>query len=308
MAAKTATPPARPSSPKPSRQVRPSDAGRATGQPRNSPTIRGAAPTPMSAIPGGDDLPVADLVARAKDGDQHAWDTLVERYAPLVWSICRRYRLSRADADDVGQDVWLRLVAHLDTIRDPAALPGWLATTTARQSAKAARAARRHRAPGPVPEPGNIPDTQAVTAEQELLQAERHAALRQALAQLPPPCQRLLALLLEDPPLSYATISARLGIPAGSIGPSRARCLHKLRRHPAIAALIDAESQSTANEERTPPSLFPLQPCPPAPADVAVKEILNRLGQIRPYGEGNARVARKELPPRSAPPRSRGFA
>jgi RNA polymerase sigma factor (sigma-70 family) len=256
MAAKTATAPARPGSPKPPRRARPSGAVSATGQPRTSPTIRGAAatagafiaalaPVPKDASPGRDDLPVADLVASAKDGDQQAWDTLVDRYAPLVWSICRRYRLPRADADDVGQDVWLQLVAHLDTIRDAAALPGWLAITTARQSA---RAARRPREAGPLPDPGDLPGPTAATAEQELLQAERHAALRQALAQLPPPCQQLVALLLEDPPPSYATISARLGIPAGSIGPTRARCLHKLRRHPAIAALIDADTHTTANQ------------------------------------------------------------
>jgi len=203
------------------------------------------APTPANAIAGCDDLPAGDLVARAKVGDQHAWDTLVDRYAPLVWSICRRYRLSRADADDVGQDVWLQLVAHLHTIRDPAALPGWLATTTARQSA---RAARRARQPASRPGPGNLPDPTATTTEHELLQAERHGALRQALTDLPPPCQRLLALLLEDPPPSYATISAALGIPVGSIGPTRARCLHKLRHHPAIAALIDADTHSAASE------------------------------------------------------------
>jgi RNA polymerase sigma factor (sigma-70 family) len=248
MTARTATPPGAAQFTK-AVPAGPPGTVRTTGQPRNSPTIRGAAPTSMSAIPRGDDLPVADLVARAQDGDSEAWGTLVERYAPLVWSICRRYQLSRADADDVGQDVWLRLVSHLDTIRDPAALAGWLATTTSRQCARTVRAARRYRALGPLPEPGNLPDTQTATAEQGLLQAERHAALGQALADLPPPCQRLLALLLEDPPLSYATISARLGIPAGSVGPIRARCLHRLRRHPAIAALIDAESESTANEE-----------------------------------------------------------
>jgi len=80
-----------------------------------------------------DHLPVADLVTRAKNGEQQAWDALVERYAPLIWSICRRYRLERADAEDVSQAVWFTLVARLDHLRDPAALPGWLATTTRRE-------------------------------------------------------------------------------------------------------------------------------------------------------------------------------
>ncbi len=75
---------------------------------------------------------VTDLVTRARNGDQQAWDALVERYAPLIWSICRRHRLAGADADDVGQGVWLQLAEQLDRVRDPAALPGWLATTTRR--------------------------------------------------------------------------------------------------------------------------------------------------------------------------------
>ena len=85
----------------------------------------------------------------------------------------------------------------------------------------------------------NLPDKQARTAEQELLAAQRHAALREAFLDLPPPDQRLIALLIEDPPVPYAQISARLGIPIGTIGPTRSRCLAKLRRHPAIAALIN---------------------------------------------------------------------
>src|SRR5260370_40419673 len=80
-----------------------------------------------------DDPQVTDLVTRARKGDQQAWDAIVERYAPLIWSICRRYRLSDADAEDVGQIVWLRLVDQLDNLRDPAALPGWLVTTTRRE-------------------------------------------------------------------------------------------------------------------------------------------------------------------------------
>ena len=192
--------------------------------------------------------PVTDLVMRARDGDQQAWDAIVERYALLVWSICRRYRLNSADADDVGQAVWLQLVDHIGQLRDPAALPGWLATTTARECGRIVRAARRTCPPGQMLDPEDIPDQQATPADGELLAAERHAALREALTGLPPPCQQLIALLAEDPPLPYAQISARLGIPVGSIGPTRSRCLAKLRGHPAIAALINTEPQALSNE------------------------------------------------------------
>jgi RNA polymerase sigma factor (sigma-70 family) len=187
---------------------------------------------------------VTDLVMRARDGDQRAWDAIVERYAPLVWAICRRYQLPGADADDAGQAVWLALVDHIGQIRDPAALPGWLATTTARECGRLVRAARRSSLCGHVLDSADIPDSQAVLADDELLRAERHAALREALADLPPPCQRLITLLAEDPPVPYAQISALLGIPVGSIGPTRRRCLAKLRRHPAIAALTSAEPTS----------------------------------------------------------------
>jgi RNA polymerase sigma factor (sigma-70 family) len=196
--------------------------------------------------------PMADLVTRARNGDRQAWDALVERYAPLIWSICRRHQLGHADAEDVGQYVWLSLVGQLGNLRDPAALPGWLATTTARECAKALRAARRQPATGQMPEAGNIPDTLAATAEQELLLAERHAALREALTCLPPVCQRLLIMLSQDPALPYAQISAELGIPIGSIGPTRSRCLQKLRRHPAIAALTGTELASARPDSPQP--------------------------------------------------------
>jgi RNA polymerase sigma factor (sigma-70 family) len=141
-------------------------------------------------------------------------------------------------AADAGQAVWLALVDQIGQIRDPAALPGWLATTTGRECARIVRAARRGSPPGgQVLNAEDIPDQRAVLADDELLAAERHAALREALAGLPPRCQQLIALLAHDPPLRYAQIGARLGIPAGSIGPTRRRCLAKLRRHPAIAAL-----------------------------------------------------------------------
>jgi RNA polymerase sigma factor (sigma-70 family) len=197
------------------------------------------------AGPVPSDRSVTDLVTRARNGEQQAWDALVERYAPLVWSICRRYRLSAADAEDAGQAVWLHLAGQLDHIRDPAALPGWLATTTGRECARLLRAARRTQPQGSVLEATTVPGGQTATAEDDLLRAERHAVLREAFTHLPPPCQQLIALLIEDPPVPYAQISARLGIPVGSIGPCRSRCLDKLRRYPAVAALIDAEDRDT---------------------------------------------------------------
>jgi RNA polymerase sigma factor (sigma-70 family) len=193
-----------------------------------------------------DYLAVTDLVTRAKNGDQQAWDALVERYAPLIWSICRRYRLERADAEDVCQAVWFTLVARLDHLRDSAALPGWLATTTRRECGRVLHAAGRRRAGEQVLIAANPPDTETAPVEQELLVAEQQAVLRDAVTRLPPGCQQLLALLIADPPVPYAEISARLGIPAGSIGPSRRRCLERLSRDPAIAALINAEAASTA--------------------------------------------------------------
>ena len=191
-----------------------------------------------------DDPVVTDLVIRATNGDKQAWDTLVERYAPLIWSICRRHRLGGADADDVGQSVWLQLVEHLGTLRDPAALPGWLATTTRRECGRVLRTAHGPHAARYTPNVEDIADEQTGTAEQELLAAERHAALREAFLQLPPCDQQLIALLTQDPPAPYAKISSSLGIPVGSIGPTRGRCLDRLRRHPALAALINAETDS----------------------------------------------------------------
>jgi RNA polymerase sigma factor (sigma-70 family) len=191
-------------------------------------------------VPG---LVVTDLVTRARTGDKQAWDTMVVRYAPLIWSICCRYQLG-ADAEDIGQSVWLRLVGQLDKIRDPAALPGWLATTTRRECLRLLGAARGPLAEGYVVDAEAIPDEQAKTAEEELLAAERHAALLEAFRDLPPCGQQLMLLLIEDPPVTYTEISVRLGIPVGSIGPTRRRCLDKLRRHPAIAALIDPDNSA----------------------------------------------------------------
>jgi RNA polymerase sigma factor (sigma-70 family) len=227
---------------------------------------------------------VTDLVTRARNGDKQAWDALVERYAPLIWSICRRHRLDSADAEDVGQSVWLLLVDHLGNLRDPAALPGWLATTTRRECGRVRRAARGPRAAGHVPDPQTLPGEQAATADQELLAAERHAALRQALLELPPDCQQLIALLCADPPVPYAQISARLDIPVGSIGPTRRRCLDKLRRHPAIAALINAEAEAACGDSRPRTGAVTRPDRDGHAADSAQGRLRGRSGRLRPAG------------------------
>ena len=147
-------------------------------------------PDPANGASQGRGRPVAaDLVARARNGDKQAWDALVERYAPLIWSICRRHGLGDADTEDAGQNVSLKLVDQLGTLRVPAALPGWLATTTRRECGRILRAAPRARETGHMDDTQAIPDDHAPTAEEELLAAERHAALREALTHLPPCCQ-----------------------------------------------------------------------------------------------------------------------
>ena len=123
-----------------------------------------------------------------------------------------------------------------------------VAATTRRECERAARAAQPPGAAGPVPHAQTIPDEQAATAEQELLAAERSAALREAFLHLPLSGRRLITMLIEDPPPPYAQISAKLGIPAADIGPARSRCLDQLRHHPAIAALINAETETARCE------------------------------------------------------------
>jgi RNA polymerase sigma factor (sigma-70 family) len=130
----------------------------------------------------------------------------------------------------------------LGELREPAALADWLATTTRQECSRARRAARGPQAAGRVLAGESIPDAQTPTAEQELLAAEQDAALREAFTRLPRCCQELLGLLVGDQQLSYAQISAQLGISAGSIGPRHGRCLGKLRRDPAIAALLEPDT------------------------------------------------------------------
>lgn len=188
-----------------------------------------------------DDSSVIALVARVADGDQEAWNEIIERYAPLVWSICVRYRLDRQDIDDVGQTVWMLLVENIDGLREPAALPGWLATTTRNECLRILRAARRSKLDGLPPDDQLPPDPAGLMIEQEIIRAERSVALRAAFADLPKGCHELLSMLISDPPPGYAQISAKLGMRVGSIGPTRSRCLDRLRRSPHLAAVLDGE-------------------------------------------------------------------
>jgi RNA polymerase sigma factor (sigma-70 family) len=189
-----------------------------------------------------DDPHVVALVTRASGGDQGAWHELIDRYAPLVYTICTRYRLSNHDIEDVGQNVWLLLVEQLGKLREPAALPGWLATTTARECLRVVTAASKAERLGTGLDDSVLFVDDAVIDE-EILVAERNAALRAAFAELPPRCQQLLSMLLSDPPHSYADIHRELGIPVGSIGPQRARCLERMRRSSALAALGEGEKK-----------------------------------------------------------------
>ena len=183
-----------------------------------------------SGLAGHDDPAAAALPARAAAGDQGAWDEIVERYAPMVWSICTKFRLSDRDLEDVAQNVWLLLVEQLGRLPEPAALASWLAATTRRECLRAATASRG-------PEPLEPPDA-AVTGE-EVIMAERNAALRAALAELPAFCQPLMDMLVSEPPSSYAAISTALGLPVERIGPLRARCLERIRESSALLGLAD---------------------------------------------------------------------
>ena len=171
--------------------------------------------------------PLAELVSRASSGDQQAWRELVDRYANLVWSVARAHRLEHADAADVSQTTWLRLAEHLHSLRDPAKLPGWLATTARRESLRVIAGRRRETVVSLPDEPG--PDM-AAGPEMLVLTEDRDRRLWRALRAISERCQQLLRILASSPELSYAEVGNVLGIPVGSIGPTRGRCLDTLRR------------------------------------------------------------------------------
>lgn len=178
-----------------------------------------------------------ELVRSAALGDQAAWNELVGRFEALVWSTARAHRLSRADAADVAQTVWLRLVENLDRIREPERLPGWIATTARRESLRFLRLNGRELPSDDELEYEHAPDEPPILA---LLTEERDTALWRSFAKLGARCQALLRLLVAEDEPSYEAIGAALDMPIGAIGPTRARCLEKLRSFVSVEPAFEA--------------------------------------------------------------------
>jgi RNA polymerase sigma factor (sigma-70 family) len=177
--------------------------------------------------------PVVALLENAAAGVESAWREIVACYSPLVHTVCRRHGVRGSDAEDVGGNVWLRLVMNLSTIRDPQALPKWLMTTARRECLVLLREKGRQI---PIEAVDQVDSTDVGTA---LLGTECSEAVRAAVAVLSDRDRELLELLFADPPMPYTEISSRLGMPIGAIGPTRQRCLTRVRRIPSIAALLD---------------------------------------------------------------------
>jgi RNA polymerase sigma factor (sigma-70 family) len=176
------------------------------------------------------DTALADMVRLAIAGDKSAWNSITERFTPLVWSIARSCRLNDADAADVVQTTWLRLVEQLDRIREPERLAGWLSTTARNECINVIRRSGRELIAWTGDEGYDAADTKLAPVDLALLEEERDVALWLAFEQLPARCQALLRVLVASEPTAYAEIASSMGMPIGSIGPTRMRCLERLRR------------------------------------------------------------------------------
>lgn len=193
----------------------------------------------------------ATLVRQAAEGSDTAWDSLVSRYSDLLWSVARGFRLSNADAGDAVQTTWVRLVEHLDRIEQPDRLPAWLVTTLRHECLRIIRRARREDL-RPAEDTTLDAADDGPAPDARILLAERDSALWRVFSDLPERCQTLLRMLMATPPMSYDEVSDVMGTPVGSIGPTRARCLSKLRAlleessHPDVAD----RSRSTGGRRR----------------------------------------------------------
>jgi RNA polymerase sigma factor (sigma-70 family) len=173
------------------------------------------------------ELSTSELLAEAAAGNSAAWDELVSRYAGLVWAVARGFALSMADAADISQTTWLRLVEHLTTLREPEHVGGWLATTARHECLRLLRKNGREVVEA---DAGIDVESGEPTPEAVVLDNERDQLLWLSLGEIPQRCQVLLRALASAPPPSYGEVSAALGMPIGSIGPTRARCLDHLKK------------------------------------------------------------------------------
>jgi RNA polymerase sigma factor (sigma-70 family) len=177
----------------------------------------------------------ASLLRACRAGDPEAWELLVRRYQRLIYTIPRRAGLSDDAAAEVFQHVWLRLLEHLDRIEQPERLASWLVTTARRESWQQIRGERATvpLATGDDDIDGDLArlvDT-SILPDDLIERLERQQLVREAMASLEVRCRSLLTMLFyADRPPPYAEIAAALGIPEGSIGPTRARCLRKLQQ------------------------------------------------------------------------------
>ena len=186
-------------------------------------------PYPLRREGRVDQNDVAAAVRRAASGDRAAWDTLVEGFTPYLFAVVSTFRLGPADTAEVVQTAWLRLVEHLDTIHQPEAVGGWLATTARREALRLRRARGRDQLIDDVDLVSVPPLDGPSEPEQHAIEADRKRLLRRAFGGLPDNCQVLLHLLAVGI-LSYAEIATQLDMPIGSVGPTRSRCLDRLRR------------------------------------------------------------------------------
>jgi RNA polymerase sigma factor (sigma-70 family) len=189
------------------------------------------------------------LVRGAVGGDEVAWRGLVTRFSGLVWAIARAHRLGNADAADVFQTTWLRLAEHIGRIEHPDRVGAWIATAARRECLQSLRSSAKVVLTDDAerldltPAGGNPTEDAVLAAEQEKEDADRAAALWRAFSRLPSRCRELLRVLMASPPPSYAEVAAALGLPLGSIGPTRARCLARLREE--MAGIKNGLSPST---------------------------------------------------------------
>jgi RNA polymerase sigma factor (sigma-70 family) len=165
------------------------------------------------------------LLLRAAAGEREAWDALVDRFDQMVWSVARSFRLDDAAASDVAQTVWLRLIENADRIQDPERLPGWLATTCRRE---ALRVIKRSERSVPSDFEYDIEDP-SPSLESMMIEDEETREVVQAFGELGEECQQLLRLLTVEPALSYEEIAEATGRPVGSLGPTRGRCVERLK-------------------------------------------------------------------------------